>query len=211
MPDDFANSLYAYVGNDPMDQTDPTGTESAGWWNDGEDFATADHDAGLNPANVPGNLKFTGKIGAFVGISLATDFVGDLAWRSRVGVAVRDAIAQLPKTKLLPRLVAAALHFYSSQEVKVAESLKVEVERVLVDEKAGAVQSALESGATDEGSQLEGQAAQKVGQKILKSTTAVTTTGASQEGDQSHADQQNTQVPMGTVLTYHGTDCEPHP
>ena len=96
--------------NDPLDRLDPTGTEGVGWWNDGEDFDKADLDNGLNVANIPGNRRFTGQIGAVVGISFATDF-GDLAWSSRIGVAVRDAIAQLPKTKLLPRLVAAALHF----------------------------------------------------------------------------------------------------
>jgi RHS repeat-associated protein len=64
--------LYAYVGNDPMDRTDPTGDDAACVY-------AGDCQTFLNINNVPGNLKTTGEIAGAVGVGIATDGIGELA------------------------------------------------------------------------------------------------------------------------------------
>lgn len=126
--------------------------------------------------NVPGNLKLTGKIGGWVGITVATGYAGDLIAGSRAAAVVRQAVIdQLPEAKNLPKILVGLMHLASGEVDHVAEELGLkEAQTVLTEEKAGMVQVASESGATEEVGQLEGQAAQKAGQNTLKSMAAAT-------------------------------------
>lgn len=132
---------YVYANDNPYRYTDPTGAEGVGFWNDGENFATADQNNGLHLSNVPGNLEFTAESLPGVGdILAAKNFADHPSW-------------------LNAGIVAASFIDLGGVAKGIADALKVE------KAAAESVARGGESAAAAAGRQAHRELAERVAQK----------------------------------------------
>lgn len=196
--------LYAYVHDEPIDGTDPTGT-------DGGCIYTPDQCR---------SMALTGPEMKVMGYALGAASLigpGEAVGAGDVIVASGRALANGAKQG---GFWWAAMHIFSGQLTHAAEKLGVKgAELATKQEAVAAAQAGLEKVAEAgvEDVKLAGQAALKAGENILKSaaaalmggdalksTSAVPATAAPRSANQSNAGQQK---PMGTVrICYGGTD-----